>query len=206
MSRQEPTYEECYALILLQECLGIFDLELSDRPDIKCNNQFGIEVVSALFEDEKRLETIYSRKLAGKKTDPIPEGYVETRYFTIHPKMVTEDWMKTSKYDRSMSDAVELIKKAMDKKSKKVSSYDLETNRLFVFTELCIDEDTLKSIGRDLYQYTQNTFQVLYILVRDANCLMVCTSDSISLYYHEKEQFSYSMMAKELWEGGHVNE
>ena len=51
MGRKEPTYDECYALVILQECLNMTDLKVSDRPDIRYNNQVGIEVVSGLFEE-----------------------------------------------------------------------------------------------------------------------------------------------------------
>ena len=199
MSRKAPTYDECYALVILQECLNMTDLEVSDRPDIRCNNQVGIEVVSALFEDDKRLESIIKRRQEGKKSDPIPEGYIETPYCFMHPEMVSKDCMKTNKYDRSISDAVKLIKSAIDKKTKKVSKYDCETDRLFLFAELCIDDDTLKSIGEDVYQYASDTFKILYILARDSNCLMVCDANGVSLHYHQEKQYEYSLLAYDIY-------
>lgn len=189
MSRQTPTYEECYALVLLQECLNMTNLELSDRPDIRCDNQVGIEVVSALCEDEKRVETILLRRREGKKADPIPTGYTET-CFLMGPTRVSKKW--TPK-------ALKLIKSTVDNKKEKVGTYHCKTDRLFVFTELCIDDDTLKSIGKDLYQYASDTFKVLYILVRDSNCLIVCDANGVSLHYHQEKQYEYSLLAYEIY-------
>ena len=209
MSRQEPTYEECYALILLQECLGMSDLKLSDRPDIRCNNQVGIEVVSALFEAEKRIETILQRRREGKKADPIPAGYTET-CFLMGPTMVEHNWMKIDKYDRSTSDAIELIKSAIDDKKAKVNSYNeannFNTDRLFVFADLGVDDEIdLNTIGKDIYQYAQGDFHTLYISVRDASCLMVCDANGVYLYYHQEKQYEYSLLAYDMYkkECGH---
>ena len=174
------------------------NLELSDRPDIRRNNQVGIEVVSALFEAEKRVETILQRRREGKKADPIPEGYTET-CFLMGPTMVSQNWMKTNKYDRSTSDAVELIQNEIDKKKGKVCKYDCVTDSLFIFADLCADDNELKSIGMCIHQHASDVFKVLYILVRDANCLMVCDANGVSLHYHQEKQYEYSLLAHEIF-------
>ena len=130
MSRPTPTYEECYALVLLRECLHMTNLELSDRPDIVYNNKSGIEVVSALFEEDKRLETILMRKKENKKTDHLPPGYTQYPYFIVHPLKSSQDCGATNTHERCTSEAIELIEKTIDKKKEKV-----DLNLLSAFEE-----------------------------------------------------------------------
>lgn len=198
MGRKEPTYDECYSFVLLKECLHMQNLELSDKPDILYENQFGIEVVSAIFEEEKRLEEILVRRKECKKADPLPKGYKETRYGIEHPMMVSQDPWELYKCDRHTSTAIELIKREIDKKKKKVETYQYPTDRLFVWTIFGIDDDELKTIGSELYQYAKGTFHTLYVLVVDANCLMVCDANGVSLHYHQEKQYEYSLLAREI--------
>ena len=203
MSRPTPTYEECYALVLLREYLHMTNLKLSDRPDIVYDNKSGIEVVSALFEEDKRLETILMRKKENKKTDHLPPGYTQCPYFIMHPLKSSQDCGATNKYERCTSEAIELIKRTIDKKKEKVDSYNkannFKTDRLFVFTRLFIDGDALKVVGRDMYHRASDTFTNLYLLVEDVNCLIVCNSHGIFLnFFTDEEQYQYACQAQNI--------
>ena len=183
MSRKEFTHNECVAKVLLETVVGLQNIQLGDRPDITYGEGNGIEVTTAVFEDDLRSQNIIERRLAGKKADPFPDGYFETKYAIFGPTMVSDDTLISDKTIRTTRQAVELIKKAIDKKRKKVKSYPIKTKELFTDVVLCVDRDfELKEIGRYIYEYAKNDFDIIYIYVQDAECILKCQASGIDVH------------------------
>ena len=183
MSRSIPTYDECYAFILLGK-FGLNNCQLSDKPDIISNDKtWGIEIVSALFEDEHKLETYFHKKIEGKDF-PLPNGYESFGYGIVGPSLGEH---KLLPEDRTIEESIKIAIDMIRKKKEKVVNYSVEAISLYITNDLCYnDDDRLKEIAIRMYTEAKDTFQSIYINVRDANKLIVCFKDNVLIYdYHE---------------------
>lgn len=179
MGRQYPTYEECYAYIILREIVGLNDIELFDKPDILSkNNTLGIEVFYAWTEDENRFETIMERRHFGKKADPLPEGYEEKPQYIIHPIR--------SSYDNDIR--IKLAAENIEKKLHKKKQYaHTEKFELFISLNLYGSRDEIESICRNLFACYNSRVDGIYFNIHNENYLIYCSNSNIQKCYDYDE-------------------
>ena len=199
MSRLIPTYDECYAFVLLSK-FGIKDCILSDKPDIISNDRtWGIEIVSALFEGEHKLETYFIKqkekdtskdkdKDNDKKEYPLPDGYESFGYGVIGPCLCEH---KLSPDDLTIEDSIKIAIDMIKKKKEKSINYHVEKISLYITSELCFrDEERLKGIASRMYNEAKDVFQYLYINVRDSNNLIICSKCDIFVHHYNQHEIA----------------
>lgn len=197
MSRLEPTYEECYACVLLAEFAECYDIVLCDKPDIlDINFEFGVEVTSAIRECEKKLESYFAgkqKKFPGDPYTQIAEGFVVGGHMTDDSNPIKND------SDYTNEDSVSCVIKTIEKKKEKRDNYKIRNCRLFIDIEFAYDEENvLKPIAKKLYEVCKPEFTKLYLNVVNSSILIEVDEYDCKFHYYDDRQRELALKARNL--------
>lgn len=171
MSRQTPTDEEYYAYELIRRHFDFGELILSDKPDIiSQNNLYGIEVVSALLQDEHKEIACLTKIAKGRKL-----------------KDSDLQWYRNNccdyrSYSSAENDAIFLvhISQAIQEKVVKAAEYQkVQSLGLFITTHLIADPKEQEQQYVHFFKQHQETFNFLIFEIRNESMLLYIDKEKV---------------------------
>ena len=146
----EKRYYECLAKLILENYLpGKFNnIELSDQPDLRMGDEYGIEVTRALYIDEAQASGIF-KHLANSNIKEVDARHIETMK-RLGAKLLIHDDGKI--YGFCPSEGVWIndneLRREYQKKVEKYhkNNYSLRTVDLFIYSPLYdwLEEDIIR--------------------------------------------------------------
>lgn len=171
MSRQTPTTEEYYAYELIRRHFDFGELILSDKPDIiSQDNLYGIEVVSALLEDENKEISCLTKIAKGQKLkDNDLQWYRDNRC----------DYRS---YSSTEDDAIFLVRisQVIQKKVEKAAAYQkVQSLGLFITTHLIANPKEQERQYVQFFEQHQETFNFLIFEIRNESLLLYIDKEKV---------------------------
>lgn len=203
--RNIPTYDEYMAFVYLTDVCNITDIKLSDKPDIISLDEvtLGIEVVSAIPNGDKKLESYYHKINNGKDASKLrnnleQEGYTFNGYGAVGVGLHDSDIELPN--SMHINKSIDKIYVELDKKYNKQSKYH-KTIKFGVFIDchlLYDTQDKLKPICTKIYNKYSDKMDVIYFNIIDSNIICKVTKQDFMLYNYDKQQHELSIKANNL--------
>ena len=199
MSRATPTYQEIYALELINSYFDMFgDLVVSDKPDIiSKDKRFGIEVTSGLSENDEKA-VVFTK-------------HIDNRQLPIERKKKLVGWLETyDKYKDRLPAAyhddgyLHILSDRINKKRSKVAGYEkTEQIGLFVSTEIINKPQSSLYEYIKVFESNQDVFSFLILDVRNWAYVIYIDTSTKKVFNYKNRQIEIMSIAKDKYDNPH---
>ena len=188
-------FDEYFAKVVLESCFPkrFTDLQVSDKPDLRCGNAIGIEVTNCMPKEAAEAFTLWHRvEKQGEQTSPRILERLEQLKDTVH--LVGNDliWEQGAYINNDIDNSpIKEFTKAVAKKVERLNSTNacyvkMDSYELFVNSFILIPHYQISAVLEQLKSINNKTlkFDTIYLITNEQKLLIFdMTSGTLQIKY-----------------------